>query len=105
MEIVYKNKKIHKVCENYNEAKKIHGEQMAAKIHQRIDEIKAAESVEQIYYDINRISGGDNLLIKMAVAYLKPTFESVLKDISNYDDPDREDCTDDLTLSITMSAK
>lgn len=39
MEIVYKNKKIHKVCENYNEAKKIHGEQMAAKIHQRIDEI------------------------------------------------------------------
>ena len=64
-----------------------------------------AESVEQIYYDINRISGGDNLLIKMAVAYLKPTFESVLKDISNYDDPDREDCTDDLTLSITMSAK
>ena len=48
MEIVYKIKKIHKVCENYNEAKKIHGEQMAAKIHQRIDEIKAAESVEQM---------------------------------------------------------
>ena len=61
-----------------------------------------AESVEQINRDINRISSGGNMLIKMAVTYLKTTIESVLKDISNLGDPERENRTDDLTLSITL---
>ena len=63
------------------------------------------EAVGQIFQDIDRISNGDNTLIKMAMTYLRPTFESILKDISNYGDPDRENCTDDLTLSITIPVK
>ena len=61
-----------------------------------------AEAVEQIYRDIDRISNSGNTLIKMAITYLRPTFESILKDISNYGDPERENCTDDLTLSVTI---
>ena len=64
-----------------------------------------AEAVEQIDRDINHISSSGNMLIKMAVMYLKPTLESVLKDISNFGDPDRENRTDDLTLSITLPVK
>ena len=46
LHIVYKNKKLEKQCTNASEAEKKHGSQMAEKIHQRIDQIKAAESVE-----------------------------------------------------------
>ncbi len=46
LHIVYKNKKLEKQCTDASEAEKKHGSQMAEKIHQRIDQIKAAESVE-----------------------------------------------------------
>ncbi len=59
MIVKYKNKQIQKICENYSAAQKKHGPLMAAKIHQRIDEIRAADSVEQmIQYNI----GGCHLL-------------------------------------------
>ncbi len=48
MEIEYKSKQIQKVCEDYNVARKKHGQRMAEKIDQRISEIRAADSVEQM---------------------------------------------------------
>ena len=48
MQIKYKNKSIEKVCTNASEAKKKHGSYMAEKIHQRIDELQAADSVEMM---------------------------------------------------------
>ena len=55
MQIEYKTKKLEKVCKNATEAAKVHGQEMADKIHQRIDEIEAALSVEMmIQYRIGR---------------------------------------------------
>ena len=55
MKIEYSNKQIEKVCTNASTATKKHGERMAEIIHQRIDEIKAASSVEEmIQYSIGR---------------------------------------------------
>ena len=55
LQITYKNRKIEKVCTNASEAKKQYGTQMAEKIHQRIDEIDASDTVEQmIQYSIGR---------------------------------------------------
>lgn len=48
MEIEYKSRRLKKVCTIAGETEKKHGEKMAAKIHQRIDEITAADSVEQL---------------------------------------------------------
>lgn len=48
MQITYKNRRIEKVCTSVYEAEKKHGEKMAAKIHQRIDEIKAADTVDEL---------------------------------------------------------
>lgn len=48
MQIEYRTKKLEKVCTNASEAEKKHGQNMAAKIHQRIDEISAALSVEMM---------------------------------------------------------
>ena len=48
MLIEYKTKSIEKVCTNAYEATKKHGSQMAEKIHQRISEIEAADSVEMM---------------------------------------------------------
>jgi 3',5'-cyclic AMP phosphodiesterase CpdA len=61
-----------------------------------------AQAVEQVRADIQRLSGKGNMLIEMAMTYLKPTIESILTDTSNYGDPEREDCTDDLTLNIRL---
>ena len=59
MKIEYKSKQIKNVCEIFSVAQKKYGPLMAEKIHQRIDEIKAADSVEQmIQYRI----GGCHLL-------------------------------------------
>ena len=59
MEIEYKNKKLAKICENRKAAQKTYGECMAEKIDQRIVQIRAADSVEQmIQYKI----GGCHLL-------------------------------------------
>lgn len=62
-----------------------------------------AQAVEQVCADIHRFGSGGNMLMEMAMKILKPTLESVLTDTSNYGDPEREDCTDDLTLIIPMN--
>ncbi|MGI6594372.1 MAG: type II toxin-antitoxin system RelE/ParE family toxin [Christensenellales bacterium] len=55
MKITYKSKSIEKVCTNANVASKKYGYDMAGKIQQRIDEIKAADNVEQmIQFKIGR---------------------------------------------------
>lgn len=46
MEILYRSKKLCKVCTDANVARKEYGDEMARKIHQRIDVIKAADTVE-----------------------------------------------------------
>ncbi len=48
MDINYKNKKLKKICTDTSEATKKYGSSMAVKIAQRIQEITAAESVEQM---------------------------------------------------------
>lgn len=48
MDIIYKNKKIKKVCTDARTAERTYGWQMANKIHQRIDEISAADNVEMM---------------------------------------------------------
>ena len=55
MNIEYRNRGIEKVCTDASFAEKKYGREMADKIHQRIDKIEAAESVEQmIQYHIGR---------------------------------------------------
>ncbi len=48
MDITYKNKKIEKVCTDAKIAERTYGREMADKIHQRIDEITAADTVEMM---------------------------------------------------------
>ena len=55
MDITYKSNKIKKVCTDAKTADKIYGREMAEKIHQRIDEISAADTVEMmIQFHIGR---------------------------------------------------
>lgn len=55
MEIEYKNKRIEKVCTNASYAIKNYGDAMAKKIDQRIGEITAADSIEEMVgYGIGR---------------------------------------------------
>lgn len=55
MDITYKNKKIKKVCTDANVAERTYSKEMAGKIHQRIDEITAADTVEMmIQFHIGR---------------------------------------------------
>lgn len=48
MDITYKNKKIEKVCTDAKTAEKTYGKEMVEKIHQLIDEITAADTVEMM---------------------------------------------------------
>lgn len=48
MDITYKNRKIEKVCTDAKTAERAYGREMAEKIHQRIDEIAAADTVEMM---------------------------------------------------------
>ena len=48
MDITYKNRKIEKVCTDAKAAERTYGREMADKIHQRIDEIDAADTVEMM---------------------------------------------------------
>lgn len=48
IQISYKTSQLRKVCENADVASKKYGVEMAEKIHQRIDEIRAATSVEML---------------------------------------------------------
>ena len=55
MFITYKNKKIEKVCTDAKTAERTYGRKMADKIHQRIDEMYAADTVEMmIQFHIGR---------------------------------------------------
>ena len=55
MDITYKNKRIEKVCTDAKTAEKTYGQDMADKIHQRVDEINAADTVElMIQFRIGR---------------------------------------------------
>lgn len=55
MDITYKNKRIEKVCTHAKTAERTYGREMAEKIHQRIDEISAADTVEMmIQFHIGR---------------------------------------------------
>lgn len=46
LDIEYKTNKLKNVCTNASEAQRVYGAKMAEKIHQRIDEIRASDSVE-----------------------------------------------------------
>lgn len=48
LEVTYKNKSIQKVCTNANAARKEYGGEMAKKIHARIDQILAMDTVEEL---------------------------------------------------------
>ena len=48
MDITYKNRKIEKICTDAKTAERTYGREMADKIHQRIDEIDAADTVEMM---------------------------------------------------------
>lgn len=48
MDITYRNKKIEKICTDAKTAEKTYGKEMSEKIHQRIDEITAADTVEMM---------------------------------------------------------
>jgi len=55
LKVEYKTRSIEKVCEDASVAERKYGSQMAEKIQQRIDQIRAADSVEQmIQYKIGR---------------------------------------------------
>ena len=48
LDITYKTRKLKKICTDAKAAEKAHGREMAELIHQRIDEISAADSVEMM---------------------------------------------------------
>lgn len=55
MKVEYRNKSIKKVCTNASVAERTYGRQMAEKIQLKIDQIEAADTVEQmIQYGIGR---------------------------------------------------
>ena len=55
MKIRYKNHKLYRVCTNAAAARKAYGGEMARRIHQRIDELTAADTVEMmVRYHIGR---------------------------------------------------
>ena len=55
VDITYSNNKIKRVCTDAKAAEKVYGLEMANKIHQRIDEIAAADTVEMMMrYRIGR---------------------------------------------------
>ena len=55
MDITYASKKIEKVCTDAEIAERAYGRKMAEKIHQRMDELTAADTVEMmIRYHIGR---------------------------------------------------
>ncbi len=55
MDITYKNKKIEKICTDVKTAEKSYGIEMADKIHLRIDQIAASDTIEMmIQFHIGR---------------------------------------------------
>ena len=55
LDIVYKNRKLERICSNAAIAEKEYGSEMAGKITQRIGEIQSADTVEMLVrYHIGR---------------------------------------------------
>ena len=55
MEITYKTRKLERICTNLSEAKKQYGYNIAVKLNQRLNEILASDTVEEmIKYKIGR---------------------------------------------------
>ena len=48
MDITYRNRKVEKICTDAKTAERTYDREMADKIHQRIDEIDAADTVEMM---------------------------------------------------------
>ena len=48
LKVTYENQKIERICTDARTAEKRYGRRMAEKIHQRIDEITAADTVEMM---------------------------------------------------------
>lgn len=48
MQVNYRNRQIEKICTNASDATKKYGKRTAGLIHQRVDEIDAADSVEML---------------------------------------------------------
>lgn len=48
MEVIYKSNKLKKICTEAKAAEKSYGKEMAEKIHMRIDQISAADTVEMM---------------------------------------------------------
>ena len=55
MQIEYKNKTIEEICTDAGAARKKYGQEMAGKIHQRVDELASAETVvDMLQHHIGR---------------------------------------------------
>jgi proteic killer suppression protein len=55
LQIIYKTNSLERICTNYSIAKRKYGEIMAKLIHQRIDQLKSAISIEMLVrYSIGR---------------------------------------------------
>ena len=48
MNVIYKTKSLKKICTNASEARKKYGKNISDKIHQRIGEIRAADTVNNL---------------------------------------------------------
>ncbi len=48
MELTYKNRKIERICSSVEVSDKIYGVEMSYKIHLRLDQIRASETVENL---------------------------------------------------------
>ncbi len=60
MDVRYKNKKLQKICTNAEAARTSYGSEMARKIHYRIDQLEAADSIQELIS--NRIGRGHGLI-------------------------------------------
>jgi len=54
LDITYKTKKLERICTDAKAAERAHGKDMAELIHQRINEIAAADTVEMMIQFHNR---------------------------------------------------
>ena len=55
LQVTYKSNNLERTCTNYSIAKRKYGERMAGLIHQRVDELKSASSVDMlVQYSIGR---------------------------------------------------
>ena len=84
LDITYKSNKLERVCTIYEKAKKQYGDPMATKIHQRINELQAADSIEMlVQYSVGRCHPlNGNRMGQYAMDLVHP-FRLVFKEKSN----------------------